>query len=310
MNNLLTKFSFQVLPFLIAASLTGCSATSKTSNQLSMSYNSFARKIEIPTPTKEQKAKFNADIKSEKVDIKKPGGKVISGYKTANKEFLEEVVRPIVLPHLDELKKMPKEEMINTLALFGHELFQIYFGKDFYRWGGDILDLDDPQSEEFRHDAKYGLDCSGFSTLPYELAVYFGLLDKEDTEATASSKGFEVYCKKNNVEDKGGLDGEGNNFRVDTRELASLGREIIRIDEGGTPTDEQVSKLQAGDLVGRNGHFGIIVEINGELFYLESGGWVVPNTGGNPYHAKEALEIFAKHGIVMVRRVLADKKAI
>ncbi|MDP4176199.1 MAG: hypothetical protein Q8933_19620, partial [Bacteroidota bacterium] len=118
------------------------------------------------------------------------------------------------------------------------------------------------------------------------------------------------YCKKNNVEDKGGLDGEGNNFRVDTRELASLGREIIRIDEGGTPTDEQVSKLQAGDLVGRNGHFGIIVEINGELFYLESGGWVVPNTGGNPYHAKEALEIFAKHGIVMVRRVLADKKAI
>lgn len=304
------KSLFSILTVTAVITLAGCSGSSKSTNTLSMSYNSFTRIIEIPQPNAEQIEKFNAELKGDKKDLKKPSGQTISGFVTSNKEFLEEVIKPVLLPHIDQLKQMPKHQMINALALFGHEIFQIYFGKDFYRWGGDILDLDDPQHEKHRFDGRYGLDCSGYATFSYEMAVYFGLLDAQDFSALFSSKGFEVYCSKNHIEDKGGLDGGGNNFRLDTREIFQLGREIFRVEKGNSPTDEQVKMLQAGDLVGRSGHVGTIVEINGEPFYLESGGWVVPRTGYNPYHAKEAIAMFAKNGHVEIRRSLPDKNAM
>jgi|GEM_PF-557647 hypothetical protein len=282
--------------------------STKQHDPLSMDYNNFVRKIAIPKPTAEQVKEFNRNIKGEKKSVKKENGITISGYVTNNKRFLEKVITPILKPHLGELASMSKVEMINTLALFNHELFMTYFGKNFYRWGGDMRDLDDPQIEDTRFEYKYGLDCSGFSTSAYELAVYFGLLKPNEDAALFSSKGFELFCKRTNQKDKGGREGTSNNFRVDTRELAELGRTVFRLEKGGSPTQEQINMLQAGDLVGKNGHFGIIVFINNKPYYLESGGYVLPEKDGLPYPAAPSLTMFAAGGAISVRRALPDLK--
>lgn len=258
--------------------------------------------IPIPLSTDEQKRNFNSEIKSEYVTPGQVSDIKYSGYKTHNKKFLEEVIIPLITPHLNELRNKSRSEIINVLTLFGYEIYQTYFGKNFYRWGGDILDLDDPQESSVRYEYSYGLDCSGFSALPYELAVYFKLLTPE--QALFSSKGFEIYCSKNNLQDIGGREGTSNNFRLDTPELAELGEEVFRLEKGQTPTDEQISLLQPGDIVGRSGHFGIIAFVKGEPYYFESGGWVVPANDGIPVKAIEALKIFASNGSIMVRRCL------
>jgi len=68
-----------------------------------------------------------------------------------------------------------------------------------------------------------------------------------------------------------------------------------------------VAGLQPGDVAGRAGHVGIIVRINGEACYLESGGSVLPRNGNIPHRAGHALEIFAERGDVTVRRCLPDE---
>jgi hypothetical protein len=279
-------------------------------DSLSVEYGSFKRKIKIPVPSEKLKKEFNALTKSKEAVVTKENGKIIKGYSTGNREFLKKVIAPILKPRLKELSKMKKTELINTLTLFEHELFSVYFGRDFYRWGGDILDLDDPQDEEIRHEYKYGLDCSGFSTSPYELAVYFGLIKPDDEAALFSSKGFELYCVKNNVQDKGGREGTSNHFRLDTRELAGLGREVFSVKKGGSPTEEQIALLQPGDLAGKNGHFGIIAFINNKPYYLESGGYVLPKKGGLPYPALPALAMCTVDGDLTIRRCLPDDNAV
>lgn len=260
--------------------------------------------IVIPQPTEEQKQEFNSEIKSEFVTPSGAGDIEFSGYKTHNKKFLKEVITPIITPHLEELRKKSKADIINTLTLFGYEIYQTYFGRDFYRWGGDILDLDDPQDRSIRYQYAYGLDCSGLAALPYEMAVYFNLIEPE--EALFSSKGFEKYCSTNSIQDIGGREGTSNNFRLDTQELAELGHEVLRLEKNQIPTEDQINLLQSGDIVGRSGHFGIIAFLKGEPYYFESGGWVVPMNDGIPVKAIEALKIFASTGSIAVRRSLAS----
>jgi hypothetical protein len=258
--------------------------------------------IDIPEPTEEQKQKFNSEIKSEFVTTEEVGDIKISGYRTKNKLFLEKVITPLITPHLEELAKKNPTEIINTLTLFGFEIYQTYFGRNFYRWGGDILDLDDPQDRSVRYQYSFGLDCSGLSAMPYELAVYFKLLNPE--QALFSSKGYEKYCIENAKQDIGGREETSNNFRLDTPELAELGKEVFRLEKNQVPTEEQMKLLQPGDIVGRSGHFGIIAELNGEPYYFESGGWVVPKNDGVPVKAIEALKIFASAGAIIIRRCL------
>ncbi|NWF90176.1 MAG: hypothetical protein HXY50_12040 [Ignavibacteriaceae bacterium] len=257
--------------------------------------------IVIPEPTAEQLTEFNADIESEFTTIEK-GTKKISGYRTNNKLFLQKIITPIIKPHLKELVEKSPSEIINTLTLFGYEIFQKYLGQNFYRWGGDIFDLDDPQDRSHRYQCTYGLDCSGFAALPYELAVHYNLLPKE--EALFASKGYEFYCSQNQLQDVGGREETSNNFRLDTRELAELGKVVFKLEKNQTPTPEQINLLKPGDIVGRSGHFGIIAFINGEPYYLESGGWVVPKNNGVPVKAIEALKIFAASGSITIRRCL------
>ncbi len=261
--------------------------------------------ITIPIQTEEQKNKFNENVESEETTTVKEGIN-FTGFKTKNKIFFEEIIDPLISAKIDTLRKMHPVDAVNELALFVFDIYQQYFGKDFYRWAGDIFDLDDPQPKGSRYKKSFGLDCSGFVSTPYELAVHYNLISPEQTPF--SSGGFKIFCEANNFADKGGLNGSSNNFRLDTRDLVFLGQEIISVPKGSAITSEQLKMLQAGDLVGRSGHIGILVQINNELFYLESGGWVVPKYGnGNPYKAAEAIEIFAKSGDLTIRRCLPSK---
>ena len=285
---------------VIAFSIILNKCTSKLS--FDSNYYPLQKLISIPEITDSERSEFNRDVKSEFTSISDENNNKISGYKTTNEIFLEKVITPLIKPHLTELTKMNKTEKINYLTLFSFELYQRYFGKDFYRWGGDIFDLDDPQEKGVRSSFAYGLDCSGFVAIPYQLAVYFNLLSED--EALFSSQGYKKYCLTNDRKDIGGRNETSNNYRLDTPELAEIGEVVFNLDKGQIPTEEQIKLLQPGDIVGRSGHFGIIAELNGTPYYFESGGRVVPRNHGTPVIAKEALGIIASYKPISVRRCL------
>lgn len=281
--------------------------TVKKEKVFTIDYNSFQRRIPIPAPTDELRKEFNENVIGEKKTIAKYNGKTYTGYVTENRKFLEKVMKPALEPYKEELAQMHPVEMINTIALFCHEIYFTYFGKEYFSWGGDLFDLDDPQEKGPRYEYKYGFDCSGFAAMPYETAAYMGLLNPEDESAVFCSKGFEAYARKRGIEDKGGRDGASNNYRVDTIDMRNLGREIFRVPKDSYPDDANLEKLQAGDIVLLpEGHVGIVVEIRGDFYYLEAGGWVCPPNGGLPFQIREALKIFSEKGELAIKRSLPD----
>jgi hypothetical protein len=201
----------------------------------------------------------------------------------------------------------PPTEQINALALFGHETYRTWFGRDAFAWGGHLHDLDDPQESGPNFQNRYGMDCSGFVSLPYELAVDFGLMDATDPAAVFSSQGFRHYAETHGLQDRGGRGGTANNWRVDTVDMNNLGRLIFTVPKDGAPAEEDLLKLQPGDIVLGPGHVGLVVEIEGEFYYLEHGGWVVPPNGALPYRIKPALVIFAEKGELKIKRSLPDR---
>jgi len=296
------KKILNTIAFLAAVSLSFYFISCSSGETFDSEFYPLQKLIAIPDITDAQKEEFNGNILSEFTSANQENGTEFSGYATKNKIFLEKVITRLVRPHVAKISQMKETEIINYFTLFGFEIYQRYFGKSFYRWGGDILDLDHPQERGTRNKFAFGLDCSGFVTFPYELAVYFGLM-KED-ETLFSSKGYRKYCLANEKQDIGGREGTSNNFRLDTRELAELGTEVFKLEKGQAPTNEQIKLLQPGDIVGRSGHFGIIAELNGEPYYFESGGRVVPRNGGIPVNAFDALKIFASTGSINIRRCL------
>lgn len=266
-------------------------------------YGSFERAIEVVTPSPVLQSRFNRDLPGVAATVTKDT-MVLKGFVTRNREFLDSVMLPALRPRLVGLKQLPVNEMIGDLTLFTHEMYRSWFGPGFYRWGGDILDLDDPQEEGNRARALFGLDCSGFVSAPYEIAVYTGLLTPGDSAALFSSAGFALYARAHEMEDLGGRRKTSNRFRVDTHDLLRLGREVLRVPKGGSPDNAQLALLRSGDVVGRTGHVGIIVLIGGEPYYLESGGSVLPRNGNYPHKAGPALTSFARGGELTVRRAL------
>ena len=273
---------------------------------LTRSHDSFDNPITTSPPTPELTQKFTLAAMGRLDSVQKHNGVIVRGYVTENRKFYEAVLQPLIDLHLEDLSKQHPVQVINTLTLFCHEAYQTYFGGKFYRWGGDIFDLDDPQEEGVRHQYAYGLDCSGFVSMPYEIAVLLGLLDPASDYAVFSSKGFARFSTAHSMPDLGGRDSTGNRYRLDTYDLLKLGREVFAVDSGGVPSQEQVNLLQPGDVVGTSGHVGIIVEIEGNPYHLESGGWVVRRAGGDPYRAFEALVLFAREGPLTIRRALPD----
>ena len=295
-----------LIAFLVLYLCSSCTTVKKTP-VYTIEYKSFTREIKIPAPTKEEREEFNENVKGDFVTVTKENGKTYSGYVTENKKFLDKVMKPILDPYLEKLAKKHPVEIINTLAIFGHEAYFTYFGKEYFNWGGDLLDLDDPQEKGPRFGYRYGFDCSGFASMPYDLGVYVGLLNAEDEAMVFSSKGFEIYTKKHNIKDKGGRDGTTNRFRVDTADMRSLGREIFRVKKSSYADPADLEKLQAGDIVLLpEGHAGIVVEILGDFYYLEAGGWVCPLHGGLPFRINEALNLFSEKGELVIRRSLPD----
>jgi hypothetical protein len=307
-NHAMTTYRLLFITAFIIFFIPSCT-TQNDSTAPIKEYGTFHRVIPVPPPTEEHRALFTASVAGVKDSLLKNDTLMLRGYTTRNKVFFERVIVPALTPYIDSLRRMNPAEMINAVTLFSHEIFRVYFGKDFYRWGGDIFDLDDPQERSIRHEYRYGLDCSGFASMPYEIAAHFGLLDPSTGAAVFSSMGFERYCTEHSVRDRGGRNGTTNRFRLDTDDIHRLGREIFTVPKGGAPADEQIALIQAGDMIGRDGHFGIAVMIEGEAYYLESGGWVVPAAGGFPCRARESLTIFAKNGPVTVRRSLPDNRA-
>jgi hypothetical protein len=266
-------------------------------------YGSFDRAIEIVPPSPGLQSRFNRDLPGVAATVTKDT-LVLKGFVSRNREFLDSVMLPALRPKIEELRRMPVNELIGDLTLFTHEMYRSWFGPGFYRWGGDMLDLDDPQEEGNRARSLFGLDCSGFVSAPYEIAVYAGLLAPADSAALFSSAGFALYARAHGMEDLGGRRRTSNRFRVDTHDLLRLGREVLRVPKGGSPDKAQLALLRSGDVVGRTGHVGIIVLIEGEPYYLESGGSVLPRNGNYPHKAGPALAIFARGGELTVRRAL------
>jgi len=296
---------FLILPVLLLAS---CGILHPRS-PYTVDYSSFSRKIPMPHLSKSIRDKFNSKREGEFVTIKKQDGTEVSGYVTDNRAFMEKVMIPTLEPHLYTLKQMDPVERINTLTLFGHEIYRTFIGRDYFSWGGDLSDLDDPQEKGPNYKKRYGFDCSGFASMPYTLAVELDLLDPEEEAAVFSPQGFEHYSRKHGIEDKGGRGGTSNRYRVDTADMKNLGREIFRVPKEGEALPEDLAKLQAGDIVLLpEGHAGIVVEIEGAFYYLEAGGWVCPPNGGLPFEIAEALRIFAKKGELVIKRSLPDRK--
>ncbi len=239
----------------------------------------------------------------------------LDGFVTDNSAFYTQVLEPAIAPYLDSLKTLQKYQAINALTLFIFESYMDFFSNDyehgFYRWGGDITDRDQPQTlGHTRSDKRYGMDCSGFGVSPFEAAVLLGILDSTDTESAFSWFGFRHICQTDEaVSDGGGRNGSTNNFRLEVSDMTKVGELITTISSGARPTDAQMDLMQAGDVVIKSGHMGILVEINEELYFLESGGSTVDEEGlYTPYLAIDALEDFAGSRTTTIRRCLPNKE--
>jgi len=285
--------------------LSSCELT-RPPSPLSLPYESIDLPINVPPPTPDQAILFNRSVKAHFDSLKKANGITVRGYVSRNREFFEKILKPVLASRVYDLANQHPVWVINAITLFSHRAYQAYFGKGFYRWGGDILDLDDPQEAGARCEYAFGLDCSGFASMPYDVAVQLGVLDPASIGALFSSDGFALYCRQHPMQDLGGRDSTSNRHRVDTYDFLRMGREIFALDRGTFPMDDQMGLLQPGDIVCTSGHVGIIVDINGEPYYVESGGWVLPRSGNNPYHAREALAIFAHEAPLTIRRALPD----
>ncbi len=278
-----------------------------------IAFDAFARAISIPEVTPALEIVFNDTATGDYIaEYTQPDmTDTLDGYITDNAAFYTQVLAPAIAPYLDSLKSLQKYQALNALILFVYESYQDFIGLSFYRWGGDITDRDQPQTlGHTRSDKRYGMDCSGFGASPFEAAVLLGILDSTDTESAFSWFGFRHICRTDpNISDGGGISGSTNNFRLEVSDMTKVGELITTISSGARPTDAQMDLMQAGDVVIKSGHMGILVEINEELYFLESGGSTVNEEGlYTPYLAKDAIEDFAGSRTTTIRRCLPDKE--
>ena len=279
-----------------------------------ISFDSFRRAIPVPEVTPTLQAVFNASAIGDFVPEYTQPDMVdtLDGYVTDNQAFFDQVLAPAISPYLDSLKNLQKYQAINVLTLFIYESYIDFFGNSFYRWGGDITDRDQPQTASSHSTSvySYGMDCSGFGASPFEAAVQLEILDSTQAEAAFSWMGFKYICDHNvDISDGGGRSGSTNNFRMEVSDMSKVGTLITTIAAGTTPTDAQIALMQAGDVVIKSGHMGILVEVEDEVYFLESGGSTVNEEGlYTPYRAKEALADFASSRTTTIRRCLPNKE--
>jgi hypothetical protein len=279
---------------------------------LRMDFDDFERAIPVPAVTPALQSVFYDGATGDSISVytQPDMADTLSGYVTDNAAFYGQVLYPAIEPYLDSLLLLEKYQAVNALTLLIYESYMDFFGKSFYRWGGDITDRDQPQNSWSHSTAmeRYGMDCSGFGASPFEAAVLLGILDSTLTESAFSWFGFRHICRTDpNIYDGGGRNGSTNNYRMEVSDMAKVGTLITTIASGTTPTDAQMALMQAGDVVIKSGHMGILVEIDHELYFLESGGSTVNEQGlYTPYRAKEALADFAGYRTTTIRRCLPD----
>lgn len=281
---------------------------------LRISFDDFPRAIPVPGVTPERAALFNSGIKGDFIaGYTQPDmTDTLNGYVTDNASFYTQVLYTALEDLADSLKALQKYQAVNALTLFIYESYQDFFGLGFYRWGGDITDRDQPQTAASHSTStkRFGMDCSGFGASPFEAAVLLGILDSTQQESAFSWFGFRHICRNDPlISDGGGRGGTTNNFRMEVSDMAKVGELITTIPAGTTPDDQQMDLMQAGDVVIKSGHMGILVEINNVLYFLESGGSTVNEDGlYTPYLAKAALADFAQSRTTTIRRCLPVKE--
>jgi hypothetical protein len=281
---------------------------------LRMDFDDFPRALPVPERSAEFAAIYNDTATGDYIEVytQPDMSDTLDGYVTDNYDFYLQVLFPELQPYVDSLKNIQKYRAVNALTLFIYESYQRFFGDSFYRWGGDITDRDQPQTAGSHRTStkRYGMDCSGFGASPFEVAVLLGVLDSTSEESAFSSFGFQHICENDpGISDGGGRGGSTNNYRMEVSDMYKVGSLITSIAAGNSPTDTQMSLMQAGDVVLRSGHMGILVEINDELYFLESGGSTVSEEGlYTPYRAKEALTDFATSRTVEIKRCLPVKE--
>lgn len=281
-------------------------------------FDSFTRAIPVPAVTPSLQTIFYDGATGDFIDeyTQPDMTDTLDGYVTDNTAFFEQVLSPAIAPYLDSLKTLQKYQAVNALTLLIFESYMDFFSEDyshgFYRWGGDITDRDQPQTATSNSTSyeRYGMDCSGFAAAPFEAAVLLEILDSTLVESAFSWFGFRHICRTDEaVSDGGGRNGSTNNYRLEVSDMAKVGELITTISSGTRPTDAQMELMQAGDVVIKSGHMGILVEINEELYFLESGGSTVNEEGlYTPYLAQDALEDFAGSRTTTIRRCLPEKE--
>jgi hypothetical protein len=183
-----------------------------------------------------------------------------TGFVTSNRNFYQTVLRPVVLANEAHLRDLTPRRRTNALLLLTYLAYDAHFGKashtgHIYRWGGDLFDIDEPQADHVRTTRAYGLDCSGFVSAGFDVAVREGLLKKAELK--------DPFFKARAEELKKSPPGQPSPHRLNVKDFARLGREIQAID------------AQAGDYIVMPPapsipHIIAIVEIDEHAYVAES----------------------------------------
>lgn len=216
-------------------------------------------------------------------------------YVTSNRDLYRALIQPIVHENKTVLSELTFTEKINALQLITFMTYDAYLGKPdlaghFYRWGGDILDMDAPLKNDIRTSKAFGLDCSGYVASAFDIVI---LEDIAGPELAHSE-----FLKARKEDLLNSIPGETSPHRLNVSDFKKIGNELYNNTQ--SYSNEWEDKLNAGDFIVIPGGEGVfphivsIVKIEKTLYIAESankGSITTTHIGrtGNFLSLKEAL---------------------
>jgi hypothetical protein len=198
--------------------------------------------------------------------------KTDAGFVTSNVDLYRNLLRPSILQNRIALQLLDTSQKLNALQLLTFLVYDAYLGKPdqaghFYRWGGDIYDIDLPQQNDIRTSKAFGLDCSGYVAAGFDIAILEGLF----TDAEINAAPF-LLTRKENLADI--VPGTPSDLRLNVSDFQKIGVEYFN--ETNAFDSRMEGVLQAGDFIviprapGIFPHVVSIVKIGTQLFVAES----------------------------------------
>jgi hypothetical protein len=189
-----------------------------------------------------------------------PAKRVEKGFVTSNRDFYSAVLRPVILGNRDRLMTLSLRRRTNALLLLTYLAFDAHFGKashtgHIYRWGGDLFDIDHAQIDHVRTSRAFGLDCSGYVSAGFDVAIREDLLSTDESKVPFFAQRREQILTS--------PPGQASPHRLNVSDFAQLGREV------------SADEAKAGDYIvmpptPRIPHVIAIVEVNGQHYVAES----------------------------------------